>query len=167
MKQTNGKCQVNENDNDEMKTHSNVENQNTTMHKLNIPQLEPQSSLNISIESSSSNNNNQRKRTFNESESSEEFGDNRPLKRRRTIQNEQNQEEEKEGSNTSNVQKLYCICRQPFDGRDMLQCNYCAEFYHYECQELINDPNQPIDKNKFKCSVCIQIRLKSLHNDRL
>merc|ERR1712228_568236 len=167
MKQANGKYQVDDNEIDEyteneaieMWTNSNNKNQMVKSQEVDIPKLEQPSSLKTSIESPSpneviigySNNNNQRKRKLNDSESSEELEDDRPLKRRRKIQNEEEEEV-----------KLYCICKRPYDNKPMLQCTFCAEWYHYECQELINDPNQPIDKSKFECSECIQSRLKSL-----
>jgi hypothetical protein len=33
--------------------------------------------------------------------------------------------------------KLYCICKRPYDEqRPMLGCDFCNEWYHYECVGL-------------------------------
>ena len=31
------------------------------------------------------------------------------------------------------VQEIYCTCRQPYDGRDMVSCDNCDEWFHPEC----------------------------------
>ena len=106
---------------------------------------------------------NQKKRKLkllNEAElNDEEFEVDPPFKRRRIMQNEQSGEEkEKE----EEVQKLYCICRQPYEaGRAMVQCDRCAEWYHCDCQGLKEEDAKKLDE--FKCSNC----LKSMYNPRL
>ena len=51
--------------------------------------------------------------------------------------------------------KLYCICRQPYDGaNDMIQCDYCQEWYHLSCIGLSQDKLTKVEELKFKCPVC-------------
>lgn len=47
--------------------------------------------------------------------------------------------------------KIYCICRQPWDGQFMIQCDYYNEWYHGAC---INIPqSESIHIDKFKCNL--------------
>lgn len=33
--------------------------------------------------------------------------------------------------------QLYCLCRTPYDGdRPMLSCDYCTDWFHYDCVGL-------------------------------
>ena len=49
--------------------------------------------------------------------------------------------------------KEYCHCRQPDDGRMMIQCEYCNEWYHGSCVNLTTEDTLSI--SKYKCKDCI------------
>ena len=33
-------------------------------------------------------------------------------------------------------QKEYCVCRKPYSGRFMIQCDFCDEWYHGSCVNI-------------------------------
>ncbi|KAH7550304.1 hypothetical protein JRO89_XS13G0168000 [Xanthoceras sorbifolium] len=43
---------------------------------------------------------------------------------------------------------LYCICRKPYDGRAMVACDQCDEWYHMDCIRLLSSPKI------FICAAC-------------
>ncbi|KAK2664046.1 hypothetical protein Ddye_002620 [Dipteronia dyeriana] len=43
---------------------------------------------------------------------------------------------------------LYCICRKPYDGRAMIACDQCDEWYHMDCIRLRSSPKI------FICAAC-------------
>ncbi|KAI9219559.1 hypothetical protein BC828DRAFT_162951 [Blastocladiella britannica] len=47
---------------------------------------------------------------------------------------------------TAVAQRLYCICREPDDGRVMLQCDGCKDWFHPEC---IGIPSSDADTLQF------------------
>ena len=32
--------------------------------------------------------------------------------------------------------KLYCECQRPWQGRFMIQCDYCDEWFHWACVDV-------------------------------
>jgi len=50
--------------------------------------------------------------------------------------------------------KLYCVCKGPDDGRPMLQCDHCREWYHLECVAVTDHEAEANRGFKFKCPVC-------------
>ncbi len=32
--------------------------------------------------------------------------------------------------------KVFCLCREPDDGRVMVQCDRCQEWYHHDCVDI-------------------------------
>ncbi|KAK9819859.1 hypothetical protein WJX72_003401 [[Myrmecia] bisecta] len=61
--------------------------------------------------------------------------------------------------------KLYCLCRQPYDEqRPMLSCDYCQDWFHYECVGL-NAPNddeedEEVAPEDYRCpNCCAKMRL--------
>ncbi|XP_072176982.1 uncharacterized protein [Diadema setosum] len=49
---------------------------------------------------------------------------------------------------------LYCICHGPDNGAFMIQCDYCAEWYHGSCVGVT--PQEGEAMNKYKCPPCQQ-----------
>lgn len=43
---------------------------------------------------------------------------------------------------------LYCICRKPYDGKAMVACDQCDEWYHMACLGLRSSPKL------FICAAC-------------
>lgn len=46
----------------------------------------------------------------------------------------------------------YCFCRKPWQGRFMIQCDYCDEWYHGSCVNIT--ATDALDINKYKCETC-------------
>ena len=53
--------------------------------------------------------------------------------------------------------KQYCSCRRPWEGRFMIQCDYCDEWYHGSCVDIT--PTDALDIEKYQCRDC-QHRLR-------
>jgi transposase InsO family protein len=49
----------------------------------------------------------------------------------------------------------YCVCREPYYGRFMIQCDICDEWYHGSCVNV--SPSDAVHIDKFKCPECAQI----------
>lgn len=50
--------------------------------------------------------------------------------------------------------RLYCICRKPYqDGENMMECEKCEEWFHFECIGYIGTSEEAEDIN-FVCSKC-------------
>ena len=49
--------------------------------------------------------------------------------------------------------KLYCYCRQPYDGRFMICCDVCGEWFHGECVG-IEDDDKADELDVFVCDEC-------------
>lgn len=47
---------------------------------------------------------------------------------------------------------LHCLCRKPDDGKLMIQCDYCDEWYHGACINIT--PEQADMLVKFRCPRC-------------
>ena len=48
--------------------------------------------------------------------------------------------------------KQYCICKKPYSGRFMIQCDYCDEWYHGSCVNITVTDALVIDK--YRCKAC-------------
>lgn len=48
--------------------------------------------------------------------------------------------------------EVYCLCRKPWQGRFMIQCDYCDEWYHGSCVDVTAADALEIDK--YKCGLC-------------
>lgn len=46
----------------------------------------------------------------------------------------------------------YCFCKKPWNGRFMIQCDYCDEWYHGSCVNVTVTDALSIDK--YKCKAC-------------
>lgn len=57
----------------------------------------------------------------------------------------------KPGKMMKRVFKIYCVCRLPDSGDEMVQCNKCKEWYHFTC---IGIPSGTKLKSAYYCSVC-------------
>ncbi|KAI8067711.1 uncharacterized protein B0P05DRAFT_573764 [Gilbertella persicaria] len=53
------------------------------------------------------------------------------------------------------AKKLYCICQQPYDGKPMVQCDKCEEWFHCTCVGFDPDSQEDID---WICQTCRQVR---------
>ena len=49
-------------------------------------------------------------------------------------------------------QTLYCVCQRPWEGRFMIQCDYCDVWYHGSCVNV--SPTEALDIDKYKCAAC-------------
>jgi hypothetical protein len=50
--------------------------------------------------------------------------------------------------------RVYCFCRQPWQGRFMIQCDHCQEWYHGSCVDITQ--TEAFDINLYKCKDCIK-----------
>ena len=48
--------------------------------------------------------------------------------------------------------EAYCLCRTPWQGRFMIQCDYCDEWYHGSCVNITATDALEIDR--YKCCLC-------------
>ena len=48
--------------------------------------------------------------------------------------------------------RVYCLCREPWQGRFMIQCDYCNEWYHGSCVNITASEAVGIDK--YRCPDC-------------
>jgi hypothetical protein len=48
--------------------------------------------------------------------------------------------------------RVYCYCRQSWQGRFMIQCDYCQEWFHGSCVDIT--PTDALDIDKYKCEDC-------------
>merc|ERR1712032_193484 len=93
----------------------------------------------VARDSDTQNNNKQTIPLLEETGSANNNIEMEPLLKRRRI------DQDHDARQDNNGPKLYCICQQPDDSKPMLQCNECAEWYHYECHGLDEhgiDPKQ-------------------------
>ena len=49
-------------------------------------------------------------------------------------------------------QTEYCVCKKPYSGRFMIQCDYCDEWFHGSCVNITVTDALVIDK--YKCKAC-------------
>ena len=50
--------------------------------------------------------------------------------------------------------KLYCVCRKKYEGRFMIMCDYCNEWYHGSCVNITVSDSESI--GKYKCKDCLR-----------
>jgi len=48
--------------------------------------------------------------------------------------------------------KVYCFCRGPWQGRFMIQCESCDEWYHGACVNV--SPTEALDIDQYECEEC-------------
>lgn len=48
--------------------------------------------------------------------------------------------------------ELYCVCRKPWSGRFMIQCDFCSEWYHGSCVNIT--ATDALDIDKYRCGSC-------------
>ncbi|XP_076468980.1 uncharacterized protein LOC143299580 [Babylonia areolata] len=54
---------------------------------------------------------------------------------------------------TDDNNQPYCLCRRPWEGRFMIQCDYCQEWYHGSCVNIT--ATDALDIDKYKCESCV------------
>lgn len=50
--------------------------------------------------------------------------------------------------------RVYCFCRKQWQGRFMIQCETCNEWYHGACINIT--PTDALDIDEYKCSECLK-----------
>ena len=63
---------------------------------------------------------------------------------------------EEDDQDEDDDQKEYCVCKKPYGGRFMIQCDYCEEWYHGSCVNITVSDALEIDK--YKCKACSDSR---------
>ena len=53
-------------------------------------------------------------------------------------------------------QKEYCVCRKPYSGRFIIQCDFCDEWYHGSCVNIT--PTDALGIDRYKCKACKDTR---------
>ena len=48
--------------------------------------------------------------------------------------------------------QLYCLCKKPWQGRFMIQCDHCDEWYHGSCVNIT--ATDALDIQKYRCPKC-------------
>jgi len=85
-------------------------------------------------------------------------------------------QQEEDGSSSSDEEewvddgKLYCLCRQPFDGDTfMLACDRCEEWYHGDCVGVSEEQADEI--GDWVCSACLTtptvVSIKAVGDEQL
>ncbi|EKM61003.1 uncharacterized protein PHACADRAFT_247293 [Phanerochaete carnosa HHB-10118-sp] len=74
--------------------------------------------------------------------------------RKRSGQQVQDEKDEKEEEEREVDDRLYCVCRTPYDeDRVMIACDRCDEWYHTQC---VNMPDLEVDLvDQFICPICV------------
>lgn len=70
-------------------------------------------------------------------------------KSKRSKETEDDQDEEDD-------QKQYCVCRKPYSGQFMIQCDFCEEWYHGSCVNIT--PTDALGIDRYKCKACKDTR---------
>ena len=65
--------------------------------------------------------------------------------------------------------KIYCLCRQPYDeGRPMLSCDHCNDWFHYDCIGLQppgdNENDDEVAPEEYRCPTCCMQVTSVLHS---
>lgn len=74
--------------------------------------------------------------------------------KKRAAHQAQDDKEEKEEDEQEVDDRLYCVCRTPYDeDRVMIACDRCDEWYHTQC---VNMPDLEVDLvDQFICPICV------------
>jgi hypothetical protein len=64
-----------------------------------------------------------------------------------TLKSDYMEREESDGGT-----EVYCLCKQPYAGRFMIQCDHCEEWYHGECVDIT--PGEAVSLNRYRCETC-------------
>jgi hypothetical protein len=78
-------------------------------------------------------------------------------KKKKTLTNVDDQEEEEgnDDENENGDNKLYCVCKQPYqEGQEMIACDSCDDWFHFSCINLPKTRAKKIDK--YICPLCEQ-----------
>ncbi|KAK3907384.1 Set1 complex component spp1 [Frankliniella fusca] len=59
----------------------------------------------------------------------------------------------------------WCLCRGPDDGRFMIECSKCLEWFHCTCVALPNKSLKYIDTVDWYCPTCAQLVIKALQKN--
>lgn len=61
-------------------------------------------------------------------------------------------------------ERLWCICRQPYDERFMIQCDHCEEWFHGNCVGVSQQQGRHLEKSKKEwwCPRCIEAKTDNL-----
>lgn len=81
------------------------------------------------------------------SKSLKENKSNSKEKKTRKKDNKENLEEEPEPA------KVFCLCREP-ERPNMIGCDFCEEWYHYNCLNLTKSEAKELTKKEWKCPNC-------------
>jgi len=49
-------------------------------------------------------------------------------------------------------EELHCVCEKPWQGRFMIQCDFCDKWYHGSCVNI--SPSDALDIDKYRCGAC-------------
>ena len=62
-------------------------------------------------------------------------------------------------NDVASTTKVYCLCRLPDDGRFMICCDHCNEWYHGDCGGITpdNELEMKRDNKEYICPSCISI----------
>ena len=47
---------------------------------------------------------------------------------------------------------VYCLCREPWQGRFMIQCDGCDEWFHGACVDIT--PTEALSIDEYQCGIC-------------
>ena len=50
---------------------------------------------------------------------------------------------------------MHCLCKQPWQGRFMIQCDFCDKWFHGSCVDVT--ATEALNIAQFKCEVCLNV----------
>ncbi|KAJ3069862.1 CXXC-type zinc finger protein 1 [Podochytrium sp. JEL0797] len=69
---------------------------------------------------------------------------------------------EKKQPYNENGERVYCICRTPDNGKFMIGCDNCKDWYHGACVNITERMGQSI--KTYLCPFCIQAKNDQIYN---
>ena len=54
---------------------------------------------------------------------------------------------------------IHCLCKEPWQGRFMIQCDFCDKWYHGSCVNVT--ATEALNIAQFRCAACLQVRCVS------